>query len=117
MSRTRAKGTEFENRALEVLATRFPNAKRLPLNSPLGDLDNLPIVMECKNQQAMTLADWMNQAAKSGERAGKMYAVIHKRRGKNAFKAYVTQELDGYTEVLYGYQRYLKIIDKYPELA
>ena len=117
MSKQRAKGTEFENRVVEVLLPFFDEAQRLEFSSPLGDIGGLPIVIECKNHQSMALADWMNQAERSGERVGKMHAVVHKRRGKNARKAYVTQDLEQYAQILYGYQRYLQIIDNHPGLA
>jgi len=104
MSKARAKGTSFETEVVNYLKEQgFSEAKRNELNSPLGDLGNLPIVAECKNHKEMTLSTWMNQAEVSGSKAKKLFAVIHKRRGKNASKSYVTMSLDQFVELLRAY--------------
>jgi hypothetical protein len=101
VSRSRAKGTSFENDVVEFLQENgFPKAKRLPFASPLGDIKGTPIVLEAKNQKTMKLPEWLEQATKSGSRAGFIAAVVHKRARKNVSKAYVTMELDQFTQLL-----------------
>lgn len=101
MSRTRQKGTAFETEVVRFLQSMgMDEAERNVLNSPLGDIRNLPMVLECKNHKTMELAEWVDQAAASGARVGKLHAVIHKRRGKNVSKAYVTMELKDFAVLL-----------------
>jgi Holliday junction resolvase len=101
MSKSRAKGTDFENDVVEYLrGNGFPKAKRLPFASPLGDIKGTPIVLEAKNQKTMKLPEWLTQAAKSGAKAGFIPAVVHKRARKNVSKSYVTMELDEFTKLL-----------------
>lgn len=105
MSKTRAKGTAFETEVVNYLkANGFDEAERNPLNSPLGDIGKIPIVAECKNHKTMTLSEWMKQAEVSGTKAGKMWAVVHKRRGKNVSKTWVTMELDQFVEMLKAFE-------------
>lgn len=95
MSKSRAAGTYFENRVVAFLNENgFPEAKRTEFSSPLGDITGLPIVLECKNQKAMTLPTWLDQARKSGGKVGKLFAVCHNRARKPISKTYVTFELD-----------------------
>jgi Holliday junction resolvase len=83
MSKSRAKGTGFENDVVEFLRENgFVKAKRLPFSSPLGDIQGTPIVLEAKNQKTMKLPEWLEQAAKSGAKAGLLCAVVHKRARK-----------------------------------
>ena len=104
MSRTRAKGTSFETEVVKFLQSMgFIDTKRHVLNSPFGDIDGIPMVLECKNHKEMALSEWMTQAAKSGEKAGKLYAVCHKRKGKGVPQAYVTMPLETYAELLRFY--------------
>jgi hypothetical protein len=104
MSKTRAKGTAFESEVVGYLKENgFEQAERNVLNSPLGDIKNIPIVAECKNHKTMTLSEWMKQAEVSGTKAGKLWAVVHKRRGKGVSKTWVTMELDQFTELLKAY--------------
>ena len=96
MSKARAKGTSFETAVVEILNEEgFPDAKRPgPTNWEFGDIDGIPIVLEAKNQQTMALATWMKQAEIASQKAGMPFVVVHKRKGKNARKAYATQDFD-----------------------
>lgn len=106
MSKTRARGTAFETEVVKFLrGVGFLKAQRNILNSPLGDIGDIPIVAECKNQKTMTLAEWIDQAKVSGGKAKKLSAVIHKRRGKNVSRSYVTMELCEFVELLMAYDR------------
>jgi len=109
MGKTRAVGTAFETAVVKVLMELgFPEAIRNILNSPLGDIKNVPVVLECKNHRKMELAEWVEQANRSGERAGLLAAVVHKRRGKHARKSYVTMELDQFIPLLLAYDKVRK---------
>lgn len=92
VSKSRAKGTQFETEVVNYLKScKIFNATRLPMSSPLGDIDGTGVVLECKNQKTMTLAAWVDQAAKASEvSGGKPPFVIHKRPRKNVSEAYVT---------------------------
>lgn len=104
MSKTRAKGTRFENQVVEFLrANGFIKAKRLPFSSPLGDIHGTPMVIEAKDQKTMKLPEWLEQANKSGAKAGFLAAVIHKRVRKSIEKAYVTMELETFVKILKVY--------------
>lgn len=106
LSRTRAKGTAFETEVVNFLKeSGFLEAHRNILNSPLGDIGDIPIVAECKNQKTMTISEWVDQAKTSGQKAGKLSAVIHKRRGKNVSHSYVTMELREFVELLMAYDK------------
>lgn len=95
MSRSRQKGTAFESEVVNFLkAHKIFNATRLPMSSPLGDIDGTGVVLECKNQKTMTLAAWVDQAAKAGAVAARPFFVIHKRPRKNVSEAYVTFPLE-----------------------
>ena len=101
MSKSRAKGTKFENDVVAFLKDHgFPKAKRLPFSSPLGDIQGTPIVLEAKDQKTMKLPEWLEQAAKSGLKAGLLNAVVHKRARKGTSKAYVTMELEQFVQIL-----------------
>ena len=94
VSKQRAKGTGYEVEIREELKPLFPDIERAPFSSPLGDFVNFPIILEAKNQKSMTLSTWVDQAEKSGIKAGLPYAVVHKRARKNVSKSYVTLPLD-----------------------
>jgi hypothetical protein len=109
MSKARAKGTSFESAVVEVLnEDGFPLAERWgSLDMGLGDIRNLPVVLEAKNHKAMSLSEWCDQAAVSGTKAGKLWAVVHKRIRKGTRKAYVTMELEQWIILLRAYEQSL----------
>lgn len=95
MSKSRALGTYLETLVANYFVEWFPDIKRAPtLNHPLGDFIGFPVVLEAKNQKKMTLAAWVDQAEKSGIRAGLPYMVVHNRPGKNVSKDYITLPVD-----------------------
>ena len=95
MSKQRAKGTRYENDLVAYFRENgFPEAHRLEFSSPFGDIGGLPIVVEAKDQKAMTLPAWLLQGEKSGIKVGKPFAIFHKRARKPVAKHYVTWELD-----------------------
>lgn len=105
MSKSRAKGTRYENDLVAYFrANGFPDAHRLEFSSPFGDIVGLPIVVEAKDQKAMTLPVWLAQAEKSGFKVGRPFAVFHKRARKNISKHYVTAELDQFLIFMRSYQ-------------
>jgi hypothetical protein len=104
MSRARAKGTAFESEVVFFLnANGQPHAHRNPLNSPKGDIGGTPFTLECKNHKEMTLGTWMKQAETSSELTGNPPAVVHKRRGKNVSRAYVTMPLEVFAKLIENY--------------
>jgi hypothetical protein len=102
MSKARQRGTQFETAVVNFLKENgYPDAERWgSTNMALGDVRNIPIVLEAKNHKSMALAEWCDQAEEAGNRAKKLWAVVHKRNRKNISKAYVTMSLEQMVELL-----------------
>jgi len=102
VSKARQKGTSFETEVVRYLNDNgFPDAERYgSAQMDLGDIKNLPIVLEAKNHNAMALSEWCDQAEVAGSKAKKLWAVVHKRARKNVSKAYVTMSLESFVELL-----------------
>jgi hypothetical protein len=109
MSKSRQKGTKWENDVLHFLQeSGFPNTKRADFSSPLGDLSGLQIVAECKDQRTMALPEWLAQAERASEKVGgRPFAIFHKRLRKNVAKSYVTMELEQFIHLLKAYEEKL----------
>lgn len=101
MSAAKAKGTRFESAVAEFLrGVGFPHAERRALNGSKdrGDITGvLDAVIEVKNQERHSLAEWLDEALIERDNAGaSIGAVWFKRRGKgSAGDGYVL--LDGST--------------------
>ena len=106
MSKARAKGTSFETAVVSVLNEEgFTEAERWgSVDMGLGDIRHLPVVLEAKNHKAMALSEWCTQAEKSGKKADKLWAVVHKRIRKGTRQAYVTMELEQWIVMLRAYE-------------
>lgn len=102
MSKARQKGTSFETDVVRFLKENgFEDAERWgSSNMALGDVRNIPIVLEAKNHKSMALAEWSDQAERAGSKAKKIWAVVHKRPRKNVSKAYVTMSLENFAELM-----------------
>jgi Holliday junction resolvase len=110
MSKTRDKGRRFENEVVDYLVENgFEYAVRNELNSPVGDIGNVPVVLECKNHKTMTLAEWCDQAQRSSEKANKPWFVVHKRIRKNIKQAYVTTDLEQFAKMLAIYEWFINL--------
>lgn len=106
MSKARQKGTSFETAIVNYLKENgFKDAERWgSLDMALGDIRNVPMVLEAKNHKAMALADWCTQAETSGKKANKLWAVIHKRARKGTSQSYVTLSLENFVALLKAYE-------------
>jgi len=102
MSKARQKGTAFETAIVNYLRENgFPEAERWgSVDMGQGDIRNVPMVLEAKNHKTMSLSEWCDQAEASGTKAGKLWAVIHKRTRRGTPKAYVTMSLENFVELL-----------------
>jgi len=111
MSKARQKGTSFETAIVNFLKENgFPEAERWgSLDMALGDIRNMPIVLEAKNHKAMALSEWCTQAETSGKKANKLWAVIHKRIRKGIAQSYVTMSLEQFVILLQTYGKSLTI--------
>ena len=107
MSKARAKGTSFETAVVDYLTENgFDNAERWGSGQmDLGDIRNVPLVIEAKNHKAMALSEWCDQAAASGSKANKLWAVVHKRPRKNVSQAYVTMSLENFAQLMAVYEK------------
>ena len=112
MSKQRAKGTGYEVDVRDWLKPIFPDIERAPFSSPHGDFVNFPIVLEAKNQKSITLAEWIDQAERSGTRVGLPYAVVHKRIRKNVSKSYVSLPLDQLVPAARAIVAYLDLLEQ-----
>lgn len=106
MSKARAKGTSFETAVVNYLkGNGFEDAERWgTTNNALGDLRNVPLVLECKNHKKMTLSEWCKQAEAASEKTGQLWAVVHHRPRKNVSQAYVTQSLEQWAVLMKAYR-------------
>jgi hypothetical protein len=106
MSAAKQKGTRFETAVVDWLkAAGFPWVERRALNGSRdrGDISGIPgVVLELKNQQRITLAEWVDEAQHEANNAGApIWAVIAKRKGKgNPGDAYVVMNLATFAELV-----------------
>jgi hypothetical protein len=109
MSKSRQKGTSFETAIVTFLKENgFEKAERWGTSEMnLGDIRNVPMVLEAKNHKAMALSEWTDQAAISGKKASKLWAVVHKRIRKGINQAYVTMSLEQFVVLLKEYEKSL----------
>lgn len=80
MSKARQKGTSFESAIVAYLKENgFPGCERWgSAEMALGDIRDVPMVLEAKNHKAMALSEWCEQASVAGKKSGKLWAVVHK---------------------------------------
>lgn len=86
MSRSKQKGTAWETAVVRYLQDYSPTVERRALHGgrDLGDITGIPsVVIECKNEKALALASYVDEAIAEGDNAHADVAVawIH-RRGK-----------------------------------
>lgn len=106
MSKSRAKGTAWESKIIDLLRERgWPNAERRALNgaNDRGDVAGVVgICIEAKSAQRIELATWVDEAEKerANDRAD-LGAVWIKRRGKSSAKdGYVVMTGDSFVWLL-----------------
>lgn len=103
MSAARAKGTRWESALVDFLARHgFPHVERRALHgtNDRGDIAGIPgVVIEAKNQNRHSWAEWLDEAAQEADNAHADVGVVWaKRRGHtDPGKGYVV--LDGRTFV------------------
>lgn len=101
---SKKKGTQYEVDVVEYLiAAGFDKCERRALRGTkdAGDLAGMPFPHELKNQVAMNLSGWLDEARKAAIGTGEYrHALIHKRRGKNVKDSYVTMPLWVYADLL-----------------
>ena len=103
MNKSKAKGTAFETLVVNFFKRcGFPHAERRALFGHLdrGDIVGVPdLVIECKAEQRIDLAGYMDEVVKEIENAGAKWGVaIIKRRNASIGRAYVVQELQQFVE-------------------
>lgn len=116
MSRQKQKGTAFESAIVEYLQNTLCDItiERRALNGTAdrGDISGVTfcghrMVLECKNENRMRLAEYIREAEKEATNDGAhYYAVIHKKRGtgistpQTVGQQYVTMPLRLFTQIL-----------------
>lgn len=122
MSRQKQKGTAFESAIVEYLQDKLcdENIERRALNGTLdrGDISGvtfcgLRMVLECKNEARMRLAEYVREAETEAKNDGAFYyAVIHKKRGvgistlQTVGQQYVTMPLYVLKNMIYDANRW-----------
>lgn len=90
MSKSKAKGTQFEGALVPLVERYWPGTIRRPTEAALdkGDLympGNSLYVVEAKNASRLALPEWIAEAHKEAANAAVPFGVVvHKRRGKTA---------------------------------
>ena len=105
MNKSRAKGTAFASAVAKFFTLwGFTFAERRALFGRFdrGDIVGVPdLVIECKAEQRIDLAGYMDEVVKEIENAGAKWGVaIIKRRNASIGRAYVVQELEQFVEWL-----------------
>lgn len=97
MSKSKQKGTAFETEVVNILREWGFDAERQVLTGALdrGDIRGVPFwTLECKNEKAITLASYMDEAEReSVNNKTPYFAAIVKRRMRNATQSYVVMPL------------------------
>ena len=102
MSRQRAKGTRWETAIRDYLADEGVEVHRQPAHgvNDKGDLHvGTDVVVEAKNQERHSLAEWLDEATAEAHNAGRPVGVVwfHRRGKASPRDGYVL--LDGSTLV------------------
>lgn len=116
MSRQKQKGTAFETAIVEYLQNQLcdETIERRALNGTAdrGDITGVTfcgqrMVLECKNENRMRLADYVREAeTEAANDNARYYAVIHKKRGTGISTAqtigqqYVTMPLHIFASII-----------------
>ncbi|RIY26665.1 hypothetical protein CJI52_05850 [Bifidobacteriaceae bacterium WP022] len=116
MSRQKQKGTAFESAIVEYLQNQLcdDTIERRALNGTCdrGDISGVTfcgsrMVLECKNENRMRLAEYMREAeTEAANDNARYYAVIHKKRGTGISTAqtigqqYVTMPLHIFASII-----------------
>lgn len=116
MSRQKQKGTAFETAIVEYLQDKLcdDSIERRALNGTCdrGDISGVTfcghrMVLECKNEARMRLADYVREAETEAKNDNALYyAVIHKKRGtgistlQTVGQQYVTMPLHIFTRII-----------------
>lgn len=122
MSRQKQKGTAFESAIVEYLQNQLcdDTIERRALNGTCdrGDITGVAfcgqrMVLECKNEKQMRLADYVREAETEAHNDSAFYyAVIHKKRGvgistlQTIGQQYVTMPLYVLTNMIYDANRW-----------
>lgn len=122
MSRQKQKGTAFESAIVKYLKKYLfdDSIERRALNgvNDRGDISGVKfcgysMVLECKNENRMRLAEYMREAETEAKNDGAFYyAVIHKKRGVGIStlhtigQQYVTMPLHVLASIIYDANRW-----------
>lgn len=108
MSAQRAKGTRWESKIVASLqAAGFVHVERRALNGSTdrGDILGLPgFVIEAKDQNRLTLAEWVEEAEREADNAGAAYGVVwaHRKGRADPEDGYVLMQGDTFIRLLLG---------------
>lgn len=107
MSASKKKGTWWESAVVGYLQTWWSGAERRALSgvSDKGDVSGLPgIVIECKNERAISLAGYLDEAEAEARNAGADFgcAWIHRRGRSSPAAGYVVISGETFVKLLRG---------------
>lgn len=102
---SKSKGDAWERAVVAELLARghrhAERAYRLGAHADRGDIEGIAgFLLECKDTREHKLAAWLDEAIEEAEPLGVTPALIVKRRGKPAARAYVVIELGSFADLL-----------------
>lgn len=116
MSKSRVKGTTWENRVRNYINVRAGKSaeviriedgalvERCDFSSPLGDVRGLPCIIEAKATNHVSLSDWVKQARRSlGKTAWTMFGVFYRKRNCGVSEGYFISTIANGVTLLFCY--------------
>ena len=103
VNKPKIKGTAFESLVRDYLRQWWPNATRPALSGrkDVGDIINVPFVVEAKAVRKFALSEWMKELDKEKINAGMDIGfVVVKRPNQGVHKAYAVMELQDMVDLL-----------------
>jgi hypothetical protein len=76
------KGTAHETAQLRYYQQWWPDAYRTALKGSLdtGDINGLPLPIECKNEKMFKPSEWLKEAEREAENAKAMFCPVNAKR-------------------------------------
>ena len=103
VNKPKIKGTAFESLVRDYLRQWWPNATRPALSGrkDVGDIINVPFVVEAKAVCKFALSEWMKELDKEKINAGMDVGfVVIKRTNQGVHKAYAVMEMQHMVQLL-----------------
>lgn len=104
MSAAKRKGTSWETEIVNYLKAQGLTARRVVQTGAKdqGDIHvGEDVILEAKNVKTITLADFVGQALREADNAGRRFGfAVIKRRNSNVKNGYVVGDLESFAELI-----------------